>query len=238
MPKKQQWVFLSNVLLIGGLMLSIGATITIAVYIFLFQNIIGNIIHLILMIIVSIGIIMMLFSQKYNIMRDISYYGGKSFRLKMLGRCSGFNEGVPNNKYNDFDIDFQNILKGQTELCLYQTQSGVFEGKTVNRKIILDMRYWLRKKFYIYEYFMTLLQIELIKYNKLDKGSLHKPLFTAKNINSFNLIIYFGNKKKEYKLIYKNKTVLTYSFKKRIKQKSFYIQQKEIHIKDFYNFEY
>jgi hypothetical protein len=128
--------------------------------------------------------------------------------------------GIPNNKYDEFKVTFNEFCND--DLYFKETSKGVYESKIGEKNIIINLKGWFNKKYYLYEYFFTIVQLELTKKEKRNVNLITEKLFSEK-INNLNLIIKdFKNKIHKIKLIENNYSQPKIKFRRRfvIKYKS------------------
>lgn len=170
------------------------------------------------------------FSSRYNIMLIGNF---KNLFIPRIHTNNGklFIQGVPNNHINDFILSFHDIV-GLNQIIIKEINKGVYIFDINDRIIKFDMRGWMRKEYYIYEYLLTIIQIN--GYEKIYKRHFIKY--------SKDLVIVFirkNGKKRQYKLIWNNKTCLTFIFKQRMKMKNkilSYCDYKNKNIRQYYDF--
>lgn len=121
--------------------------------------------------------------------------------------------GVPNNKYKEFKISFFDICSNH--INLEEVYKGVYIGIINNKSVVFDMKGWHNQTYYIYEYFLSILQIKL---SKGDKEKIVKKLQC--NVCDIKLNIKMKNGSiKRYSLIENNFTKLSFKFSERIRVK-------------------
>ena len=187
MYKKQKRVFISILLAYGGLSIMLIMLILIYVYIEILNEIYGDFLSIIGIFILILSLIFMISAQRFNPM----------FSTRAFTFHTGLIEGVPNNHKNQFTIKKQQLLN-INEIFLYENEKGVFCTGDGLLNLKFDMRYWVRKKFYIYEYILTCLQLEYSK-------KLYKKAY-IKNISNLDIIFIYKNKQKRINLIHNNWT--------------------------------
>lgn len=230
MYKNQNKVFKGYLFMYAGLLLCFGMMLFIPIYSNVLKNPFGDfpIFMAIFIIILSIFIIFM--SSRYNIMLLIDYKGFISPGL-LVGNGGWFIQGVPNNKKEDFKVHYSDLLN-EEQIVFLERKKGVFECDSLNIKF--DMTKWLRKKYYIYEYLLTILQCKFAS-EKIYNAALIKP---GKNI----CIVFKCNLKKDYQknLIKNGHTNISFLYKLRMRKKygilNTYSKKKKVTINDFYHF--
>lgn len=140
--------------------------------------------------------------------------------------------GVPNNSKEEFFVSAKELYSNKL-IKLYEIDKGVFTTVINNKELTFDLRGWHNKSYCLYEYFMTVIQLDLSKNNKVQ---LLKNNYVNIN-NNIKLIVFFKNKKiKEIFLITKGKTNLSFTFKHRNKVKLQITSRKKISLCDLYYF--
>lgn len=233
MGKKQKLCLISHILVWGGISISIFSIIFLLIYALALKNYEVKSIHKVFMALIFVGTAIPFFAPRYNPMYHFGYYTDPT--IKLFTSRDGLVEGVPNNAYEEFNIATTSIVNSTIELR--EISKGIFECNIDNKKLKFDMRYWVRKRFYIYEYFMTKIQIdsteEITKKNCLNKNELN----TIKNLK---LIIEIKNgKMKTYNLVSNHQTNPSFLFKYRIRKKWAVIKDiPQKSIETFYNYNY
>lgn len=200
MYKNQNKVFKGYLFMCAGLLLCFGMMLFIPIYSNVLKNPFGDfpIFMAIFIIILSIFIIFM--SSRYNIMLLIDHKGFISPGL-LIGNGGWFIQGVPNNKKEDFKVHYSDLLN-EEQIVFLERKKGVFECDSLNIKF--DMTKWLRKKYYIYEYLLTILQCKFAS-EKIYNAALIKP---GKNI----YIVFKCNLKKRLSKKFNKKWAYKYFF--------------------------
>ncbi len=232
MKKNQKYCFISHVLVFGGISISLLSILFLLIHCIVFKNYEANYVHLIFFVIMVIGIIIPFHAPSYNPMYHIGYYTYPE--MKLLRSKNGLIEGVPNNCYDEFRFTFKKQFN-QNRIEIVEVDQGIYEG-TINEKTIrFDMKNWIRKRYYIYEYFMTKLQLETND-KKTKQGFLMDNTFSRQS--ELILIIKNNkNKSKKYNLVIAGKTKPSFMFKYRFRQKWGVIGNIEKKsIETFYNF--
>lgn len=140
--------------------------------------------------------------------------------------------GVPNNELEEFIIS-ANELYNENSIIVHETSKGIFRTIINNKKLIFDLSGWHNKGYCLYQYFISLIQINSSNknYNKMKK-SLH-----ISKISNLSLEIIFCNgKKKEYELIKNNKPVLKIKFKHRLSIIHDYLKKDKLALCDLFDF--
>ena len=192
--------------------------ILIYVYIEILNEMYGDFFSVIGIFILILSLIFMISAQYFNPM----------FSTRTFSFHSGLIEGVPNNHKNQFTIKKQQLLN-VNEIFLYENEKGVFCTSDGLLNLKFDMRYWLKKKYYIYEYILTCLQLEYSK-------KLYKKAY-IKNISNLDIIFICKNKQKRINLIHNNWTSIKLTYKYRILKKLQLLHKdSKLKISDFYDF--
>lgn len=231
MKENQKKILKGYIILFVGFILSLSSILFIIIYTNVLQNHLGSVPIILFLIFIFLGILLITISPCYNIMlmHNFNFFIHPAIST---GSTKWFIQGVPNNSFNEFNLNF-NQIKNLEELIIKEVDKGIYISKINNREIKFDMVGWLRKRYYIYEYLMTIIQINsnrnIVKKNIfLDKENL-KIIFIQKN-----------GQKKQKKLINKYRSCLSLLFKCRVRKKhkiiSFYKQNKRYDINDYYNF--
>ena len=173
-----------------------------------------------------VGLVLFIISGNFNML--FSLYRNHGGKISLMYDYK--NVGVPNNIYDDFKIEYTDIVK--EDIKLKEITKGIYEG-TINEKVIvMDMNGWLNRKYYLYEYFLSIIQLKLVKNEKTQLSKSQKC-----NIQELNLYIEELSGKKYMQLLVANHmTQLTLKFKERIKIKSSQVFEKKISISSLYNF--
>ena len=125
-----------------------------------------------------VGLMLFIISGNFNML--FSLYRNHGGKISLMYDYK--NVGVPNNSYDDFKIEYTDIVK--EDIKLKEITKGVYEG-TINEKVIvLDMNGWLNRKYYLYEYFLSIIQLKLVKNEKTQLSKSQKC-----NIQELNLYI-------------------------------------------------
>ena len=233
MFEKQKWCLKSHILISIGLILSVFGSSLFMFYTFILNQKVVDVFHFISIVSILAGIVLAYLAKSYNIMYSFGYSSGRMIRLVSLGKRIGFNEGVPNNQVGEFHLTYLDLLK-EEKIDIEETEEEIFET-IINEKVIrFDMRKWRRKRFYIYEYFLTVIQLYFGSSNN------NEACFCIKNASKMKrleLNIKSRDKKsKKYILISNNRTNPNACFKRRIKLKLSFLESKVFTITDFYNF--
>ena len=218
MFKNQKKVFMSFLLAYGGIFTMVSTFILLYLYINIFKEPFGNVFSIIGICFLILSTFSMICAQYFNPM----------FNTRVHPIHSGLIEGVPNNHKNQFSFKINQLIN-INEITLYEKEKGVFYNPEEELNIKFDMRYWLKKKYYIYEYILTCLQLEY-------STKIYKKVFVY-NISKLDIIfINRKNKQKKYSLVSNNFTCLTLKYKYRIIKKLQLISNtKKFIISDFYN---
>lgn len=172
MPKNQKNTLISYILFYSGFMLIILSLLTIVIYTIPFKNYQGNIIHLLCFIIMIVGIILPHIGMNYNLYLWAGYGKYDHFlRLARTQNHTGLIQGIPNNSFSEFNI--KNI-ETKNNIKLVEVEKGIFCGNVENKTIKFDMKWWIRKEYYIYEIILTMLQCEIINSKNIPYKSILK----------------------------------------------------------------
>lgn len=210
MYKNQKKVFKGYLILSLGIMISLCSLIFIPVYSNILKKPLGDIPVIILLILIFIGVFLIIFSSKYNIM----LFGGHRIVISpaiITGTNKWFIQGVPNNNCTEFDFRYNDILNSK-EIIISEEDKGIFILNLNDKIAKFNMRGWLRKEYYIYEYILTILQLnfktKVYKTNIINDINYLRIIFVRKN-----------GKNNTWFLVKNNKTFLTCLFKRRLKTK-------------------
>lgn len=232
MYNNQKKILKGYLFLYTGLFLCFGMIAFIPIYSNVLNNFFGDIPIFIAIIIFLFGISIIFISARYNIMLLINY---KCFISPCLLVSNGgwFIQGVPNNKKQDFKLYYSNLLKEKLILFI-ETKKGVYECSSLNIKF--DMKKWIRKKYYIYEYLITLLQCEL------SSKKIYHSVFLNSTKNVSLVFKCISNKESKINLVKKGHTHISFLYKMRMRKKyeilSTYSNKDitKLTINDFYHF--
>jgi hypothetical protein len=138
--------------------------------------------------------------------------------------------GVPNNKYLEFQVSFNDVCN--KNIYLEEVTKGIYKGTINNKIIVFDMKGWHNQTYYIYEYFLSILQVMLANNNK---KKLIKELKC--NVDDIKLFIKKKNGNiKKYSLVKNQFTKPSFKFKERIKIKVSVVFTDKININSLYEF--
>lgn len=227
--KNQKTILKAYIMIYGGFLISVISFIYIYIYANIFHSRFGSFPVIVLFIFVFLGISLMIFSSKYNIMFLNSF---RHFFIPTFhGNENGwFIQGVPNNPRINFLLSYSELIN-QTDIHIYELDKGIFYTNINDKKLVFDMRGWLRKKYYIYEILMTIISLSFKKSEK----NIHEKI---PNID----LNFYNNKHiiKKYKLIYKGLPHKNILFKYRYFRKysilSSYNRKGKIDINKLYHF--
>lgn len=140
--------------------------------------------------------------------------------------------GVPNNKFNEFQITANDICKNSI-ITAHENDTGKFQIKINDKELFFDLCGWHNKAYCLYEYFMSVIQVD---FAKKDYKRMRKSIKINK-ISNLELNIIFNNgKEKSYALIKNNKTILTKKFKYRLAIKKMCSRLEKISLNNLYDF--
>jgi hypothetical protein len=231
MGENQKKVFKGYFCLILGVILCFSSLFLIYIYANIFLNPYGALPVIILFLLSFSGILLMIMSQKYNIMLISDF---RKFINPAI--CTGSNkwfiQGVPNNNLKEFSLNFNEFIHLK-KILLKEEEKGIYILNLENKIIKFDMRGWFRKEYYIYEYFSTIIQIK-------NKNKIYKKYF-INNVPELKIIFMRKNGKEKCLYLVKNhKTFITLLFSYRLKIKykilSMNDKCKFNSIKKFYHF--
>lgn len=173
-----------------------------------------------------VGLLLFIMAGNFNML--FALYRNHGGKISLMYDYK--NVGVPNNSYEAFKLECTDIVKG--DIKLKETTKGIYEG-TINEKVIvLDMTGWLNRKYYLYEYFLSIIQLKFAKNDKMQLSKSQKC-----NVQEVNLYIEeLSGRKHKQSLIANYMSQLTFKFKERIKIKSSQAFEKKISIHSLYNF--
>jgi len=231
--KKQKNTLISYLLFYGGFLLSITSIIVIIIYTIVSENYFGNFVHIILFILIIIGVITPEFASYFNLYFYIALYN-PNYKVEKALRVEhdkGFIQGVPNNKFEEYNI----INRIDDGIITLEYKNGVFVGNYKEKLVTIDMKGWIFKKKYVFELLHTSLRINYVNRRKLSLKYTYKNIIDS-NIKSLVLIIKFGKKQKKYFISYDGmiKSPIGLRYKNYTKTK-FIERRKKISIKDFYD---
>lgn len=140
--------------------------------------------------------------------------------------------GVPNNKFNEFQITANDICKNSI-ITAHENDRGKFQININDKELFFDLCGWHNKAYCLYEYFMSVI---LVDFAKKDYKRMSKSIKINK-ISNLELNIIFNNgKEKSYALIKNNKTILTKKFKYRLAIKKMCSRLEKISLNNLYDF--
>lgn len=231
--KKQKNTLISYLLFYGGFLVFINSIIAIMIYTIVFENYVVNFVHIILFILIIIGVITPLFASDFNLFFYFTLYNPdyKLRRRLLVDSNKGFIQGVPNNKFKDFNI-IKKIVSG---IITLDYNDGVFIGECEDNSITIDMNGWIFKKKYLFELIHTSLKINYVNSRRLPLKYVYSTIIDS-DIKSLVLIVRTGQKQKKY-FVSSNgviKSPLILRYKNYIKSK-FLNKNKKISIADFYD---
>ncbi len=228
MYKNQKRVFKGYLLMILGIMISLFSIVFIPFYSNILKNPLGAIPVIILLMSIFIGIFLIIISSNYNIMLfgDFKIFISPAF---ITGTNKWFIQGIPNNNCKEFNLKYSEILNSK-EIIITEKDKGIFILNLNDKIAKFDMRGWLRKEYYIYEYILTILQLNC-------KTKVYKTNI-INDLNNLKIIFIRKNGKNNTWFLVKNyKTFLTYLFKIRLKTKyEIIFQNNEKGIKNINNY--
>lgn len=231
--KKQKNTLISYLLFYGGFLVSINSIIVIIIYTIVFENYVGNFVHIMLFILIIIGVITPLFASDFNLFFYFTLHN-PDYKLKrqlLVDSNKGFIQGVPNNKFKDFNI-IEKIVSG---IITLEYNDGVFIGEYEDNSITIDMNGWIFKKKYLFELIHTSLKINYVNSRRLPLKYVYSTIIDS-DIKSLVLIVRTGQKQKKY-FVSSNgvvKSPLILRYKNYIKSK-FLDKNKKTSIADFYD---
>ena len=174
-----------------------------------------------------IGFIMFIIAGNFNML--FSLYRNHGVKISLMYDYKKV--GVPNNKYEEFKVSYNEICS--KDIYLEEVFKSIYQGVINNRIVVFNMKGWHNQSYYIYEYFLSILQVEL---SKNDKKKMYKKLNC--NIPNLSLIIKKNNGKIiKHSLVSNGLTMLSFKFKERVKIKISNIFTDKINICSFYEFE-
>lgn len=233
MTKKQKNTLISNLLYYGGFILTTFAIIFLIIYTIAFNKHTVNSVHLSMFVLAIIGLITPQFAEKFNLYFYFSMYN-PNYKLRKALRQDpdfGFIQGVPVNSFSEFSFT---ISFSETNLMLTK-RNGIYYGIYNSKPIKLDMRGWLCKDKYVYEFFHTFYRLQFMKRRKMPLKYIYKTI-KGEDIIDFLLIIRKDKNEKKYYLSknYKIKSSLLLKIKNYNKSK--FIDNDNFSIVDFYDF--
>lgn len=218
-----------TVLFIGYLsgICAIGSFISLIALGFNFKGAITGVLMLVSIVIMVISLITFGIISRYNCKFALRTYHGRSLTsIYLFGK-----EGIPNNNYSDFEIGYKTLINnfGRT-IDVYEIDKKIYECRIGDKTLLFDMKGWRKAEFYIYEYFLLILQIGI--HNKINSSKLKKS--SVAPIETLELK--FSNSKKTYTLIKNFKTRPSLNFKYNLDSKQGVVRAKKVKISDFYQF--
>lgn len=208
--KNQKKVLKGYLTFLSGILLSLIAISFILIYANLFKSCIGVFPIVISFLIIICGLFLIMMSSNYNIMliSNFKMFLNPSIIVKSN---KWFIQGVPNNSFIEFVVKYNQLVK-YNEIIIEEMENGIYKLKLDDKILIFDMRGWIRKEYYMYEYLLTIIQL-----NGKNKIFRKQKLSEIKNLK---IIFLSKNGKKRIKYLIKNyETCPTLLFKNRIKTK-------------------
>lgn len=232
MTKKQKNTLISYLLYYGGFILAFLAIIFVIIYTIFFNNYVCNVFHLIMFILLIAGIILPQFAGDFNlyyyfVMHHPDYKLTKALRLD---QDYGFVQGVPVNAFSEFNFNF---ITESNKLILSK-KDGVYYGVYNSNTIKIDMRGWICKDKYVFEFLHTFFRLQFIKKKKMPLKYVYKTILD-KEIKEFVLYIQNGKKEKKYILSNENKLISPLNLRLKNYKKSKFINEFDASIRDFYS---
>ena len=210
MYENQKTILKGYLLWLFGFILSVFALAFIPIYANVLDKLLGDLPLYISFVLVFVGVFMIIHSSYFNIMLLSNFRSILPPRL-MVKNAKLFIQGVPNNSYNEFSIGLNQILS-MKEIKFKEIEKGIFIATLKDQIYKFDMRGWIRKKYYIYEYFLTLIQLQ-------NEKCIYKK-YQVKNTSTLKMLfIDKSGKKIEKRLIKDSYTQLSFLFKYRTRAK-------------------
>ena len=231
MNRNQKQIFKGYLIRILGYLIALSNIAIILIYHNYLQNPLNDILFIILIISIIIGVFLICFASYYNIMLFV-YLELHVNSFTPTTPNAYFIQGVPNNNFTEYDLKYEDISKLQ-ELIIKEIEKGIFVLNLNDKIIRFDMKGWIRKEYYIYEYIMTIIQLKC-------KFNVYKPNIINEIKEMKIKFIRINNKKSIWFLVRNYKTNLTLLYKNRMKTKYkllFYYSKKGMYrISRYYNF--
>jgi nitrogen regulatory protein PII-like uncharacterized protein len=222
MYNKQKSYYKSLILTIIGLLLWIVGFSCLIIFGLIFNN---TTINVTFVIVSSVGLVLFIIDHNFDVI-----FSRTKNNITLFYKYNLY--GTPNNKFNEFEVDLNNILMIK-DIVLREESKGVFKSIVNEKELVFDLRGWHNKKYCLYEYFLTIIQTELSKHNY----KKCKKAINIKNIEYLTMTINFKNGKvKKIFLIRNHKTLLNLKFKHRLSTKQYYYRLNKIFIEDLYDF--
>lgn len=219
----QKSYYKSLILTLTGLNLWVFGVVLAMVFGIIFKN---NILVALLMFTSLIGFILLIIDDNVDAIIGSINKG----RLTLFYKYTLY--GVPNNSKKEFIISAKELYLYDL-IKLFEIDKGIFITFINNKKLIFDLRGWHNKTYCLYEYFMSVIQLDLSKKNR-------KLIVRTNYINlDYNIkleINFLNRKNKKIFLINKNKTKLSFKFKHRNKVILQTTLGKKISLNDLYCF--
>lgn len=203
MTHKQKSYYKSLILTISGIFLWIDGFVSAIIFGLIFKNDIAVVICIGASL---IGLITFILNDNLTIIFQLRFqiYPNIYYKYVLYG--------VPNNKFNEFQINTNDLCKNSI-ITAYENDTGKFKIKINDKELFFDLRGWHNKAYCLYEYFMSVIQID---FSKKNYKRMRKSIEINK-ISNLELNIIFNNgKEKSYALIKNNKSILTTKFKYRL----------------------
>lgn len=223
MSHKQKSYYKSLILTILGTFFWLFGFISAIVFGFIFKN---DVIVVLCIAISFIGLITFISDENLTVIFQLHFqrYPNIYYKYDLYG--------VPNNKFNEFETCANDVCKSGV-ITAYEYADGKFKVEINEKKLIFDLYGWYNKTYCLYEYFMSVIQVD---FGKNDYKKMAKSIKTNKISNLKLKIIFKNTKEKSYVLIKNNNTVLTKKFKHRLAIKKMCSNLEKMNLKNLYNF--
>lgn len=223
MTHKQKSYYKSLILTILGIFLWFGGFISAIVFGFVFKNDIAVVICICASL---IGLIAFILDDNLTVIFQLHFETYPNICYKSILY------GVPNNKLNEFQISINDICKNSI-ITAYENDTGKFKIKINDIELFFDLCGWHNKAYCLYEYFMSVIQVNFAKknYKRMRKS------IEINKISNLKLNIIFNNgKARSYALIKNNKSILTKKFKYRLAIKKMGMRLEKMGLNNLYDF--
>lgn len=223
MTHKQKSYYKSLLLTIFGILFWFGGFISAIVFEFIFRNDIAVVVCIGASL---IGLITFILDDNLTVIFQLHFQTYPSIYYKYVLY------GVPNNKFSEFQISADEIYRSSI-ITAYEHDTGKFKVKTNDKELFFDLYGWHNKAYCLYEYFMSVIQVDSAK---KDYRRMKKSIKTNK-ISNLKLNIIFNNgKQKSYVLIKNNISVITKKFKYRLAIKKLCSRLEKMSLNNLYDF--
>lgn len=223
MTDKQKSYYKSLLLTIFGILFWFGGFICAIILGFIFKN---GISVAICIFISLIGFITFILDNNISVIFQLHFntYPNIFYKYVLYG--------VPNNKLNEFQINVKEIYQCNL-ITAYEYEDGKFKVLINEKELFFDLRGWHNKSYCLYEYFISIIQVDL---SKMNPKMMRKSIYTNKNFDIRLVILFKNGREKGFDLIKNNKSFLMRKFKHRLAIKQDCLKLEKISLYNLYDF--